>query len=53
MWAYSFFAVFLSTFYCVKSQNGHSHLLTFKNLAAFTQRFLKCLTIVGCYALKG
>ena len=32
------------------SQNGQMH---FKNLAAFAATFLKCLTILGHYALKG
>ena len=32
------------------SQNGQTH---FKNHAAFAARFLKCLTILGHYVLKG
>ena len=32
------------------SQNGQAH---FKNLAALAARFLKCLAILGQYALKG
>ena len=31
-------------------QNSQTH---FKNPAAFAARFLKCLTILGDYALKG
>ena len=31
------------------SKNGQAH---FKNLAANAARFLKCLTILGHYALK-
>ena len=32
------------------SENGQTH---FKNLAAKTAGFLKCLTLFGHYALKG
>ena len=37
------------TLYCITSQNGRTR---FKNLTLKTARFLKCVTILGRYALK-